>query len=122
MNSTELRFERPWLLLLLIPALILILLPWMRLPKRRRNTLQKVLPMAIHSFLALMLVLLLAGTSIARITNNQGALMPSGASHRCRIRSLAKAVACSSLPSFRAVCRFRSNWHIRQRLSANTPI
>ena len=75
MNSTELRFERPWLLLLLIPAIVLILLPWLRLPKRRRLTLQKIIPTVIHGLLSILLVLLLAGTSIARITDNQSVIL-----------------------------------------------
>ena len=44
MNNVELRFEYPWLLLLLLPALALVLVPWLRIPAAGRRGAAKILP------------------------------------------------------------------------------
>lgn len=75
MSNIELRFERPWLFLLLIPALLLILLPYFRMPKRRRKTVRRILPMVLHSVMAFLLILLLTGFSAVRSTDNQAVIL-----------------------------------------------
>ena len=75
MSNIELRFERPWLFLLLIPAVLLILLPWLRMPKRRRNTLRRITPVVIHGIMAILLVILLTGFTVVRTTQNQAIII-----------------------------------------------
>ena len=64
MNSINITFENPWLLLLLIPALAVILIPFFRIPKSRRKTVKKILPVVLHSVIAFLLVLIISGFSI----------------------------------------------------------
>lgn len=75
MSNIELRFEYPWLLLLLIPALALILIPYFRLPMRRRKMVQRIVPTILHCVMALILTILLAGLSIVRTTDNQAVIL-----------------------------------------------
>ena len=65
MNSIEIRFESPWILLLLIPALALTVLPWLLLPRAQRRGVRKTAPVVLHAVLAAALVLVLAGISAA---------------------------------------------------------
>ncbi len=75
MSSTELQFEHPWLLLLAIPAFLLILLPFFRLPGRLRNTPKRLISTGIHLVVVLLLTLVLAGMSIVRSTGTQAVIL-----------------------------------------------
>lgn len=75
MSNIELRFERPWLFLLLIPALALILLPYFRMPKRRRKTAKRIVPVVLHCVMAALLIVLLTGFTIVRNTDNQAVVI-----------------------------------------------
>lgn len=75
MSNTELRFDHPWLLLLLIPALLLILLPYFRLPARRRKTVRQLVPTVLHCVMALLLTLVISGTAFVRTTDNQAVVL-----------------------------------------------
>ena len=75
MSNIELRFERPWLFLLLIPALLLILLPYFRMPKRRRKTAKRIVPVVLHCVMAALMILLLTGFSAHRSTDNQAIIL-----------------------------------------------
>ncbi len=65
MTRYELTFESPWLLLLLIPALALVVVPWLRIPAELRKGFRKIAPVALHGFLALVLVLILSGMAFS---------------------------------------------------------
>ena len=67
-NNIELRFESPWLLLLLLPALALVLVPWLRLPKAGRRGASRILPVVLHGLLAAALVFVLSGGALTRTT------------------------------------------------------
>ena len=75
MSNIKISFEHPLLLLLLIPALALILIPYFRLPQRRRKMIQRMVPTILHCVLALVLTLLLSGLSIVRTTDNQAVIL-----------------------------------------------
>ena len=75
MSNIELRFERPWLFLLLIPAVLLILLPYLRMPKRRRKTPKRIVPVVLHCIMAALLITLLTGFTIVRSTDNQAVVI-----------------------------------------------
>ena len=62
MNSIELSFESPLLLLLLIPAL---LLPWLGIPREMRRGFRKTAPLFLHGVLALVLILIAAGLTFS---------------------------------------------------------
>ena len=66
MNSIKLTFESPWALLLLIPALALVLVPWLLIPRERRRGFRKTAPAVFHGILAAVLVLILAGAGLSR--------------------------------------------------------
>ena len=61
MFNFEIRFEYPWLLLLLIPAIALTLLPYFRIAKRYRRTRNRVISVVLHSLVMLLTISLLAG-------------------------------------------------------------
>ena len=75
MSNIELRFERPWLFLLLIPAVLLILLPYFRMPKRRRKTPKRLVPVVLHCVMVALLIILLTGFTIVRSTDNQAVVI-----------------------------------------------
>ena len=71
MNNFDIVFSRPWLLLSMIPALAIILIPFLLLPRRRRSTLKRILPVVLHSVICTLLILCLAGISFIIGTNEQ---------------------------------------------------
>lgn len=75
MSNIELRFERPWLFLLLIPAVLLILLPYLRMPKRRRKTTSRIVCVVLHCVMAAVLTVLLTGFTVVRTTDNQAVIL-----------------------------------------------
>lgn len=63
MTNIKLTLERPWLLLIAIPALLLILIPYLRSPKMRRRTARNVIVLTLHTVIAIILVLMISGLS-----------------------------------------------------------
>ena len=61
MTNFSITFTKPWLLLLLVPALLLTLIPYFRLNKRYRCTRNRIVSMALHVVIMLLAVSLLAG-------------------------------------------------------------
>ena len=78
MNNVELRFEYPWLLLLLLPALALVLVPWLRIPAAGRRGAAKILPAVLHGLLAVILVFVISGGSLTRVIPPDPALADGG--------------------------------------------
>lgn len=54
-------FDRPWLLLLIIPAAALILLPYLKMPKFRKRTFKHTAPLVTHLVVAVLLTLIMSG-------------------------------------------------------------
>ena len=75
MSRYELIIERPWLLLLIIPALAIVLVPFFLLPKVRRRTFKKIAPAVLHSVIAVLLVLLIAGLSVKKTTSKNSSVL-----------------------------------------------
>ena len=65
MNEFRLTFETPWVLLLLLPVLALILVPWFFVPRKQRRGFRNTAPAVLHSLLAVILVFVLAGTGLS---------------------------------------------------------
>ncbi len=64
MNNIDLRWEDPRWLLLLIPLVGLSLIPYFRLPKKRRQTKNRVISLVIHTLILILAAFLLAGAGL----------------------------------------------------------
>ena len=60
MSNFELRLENPWLLLLVLPAVLIVLLSWLRLSKPGRNSLLHVVPLGLRIAAIALVVLILS--------------------------------------------------------------
>lgn len=65
LNALSMEFDNPWLLLLIIPAVALMLLPYFRLPKQHRRTRNRVISLVLHSLILVLTVLMLSGLSFS---------------------------------------------------------
>lgn len=65
MQNFRFNYTHPWLLLLLIPAAILTLLPYLRASKKYRNTRNRILSMVFHGLAMLLAINLLAGLTFS---------------------------------------------------------
>ena len=63
LNAISVTFAYPWLLLLLIPAAALMLFPYLRLPKRRRRTRNRIISLVLHGLIMVLCVLMVSGMS-----------------------------------------------------------
>ncbi len=76
MTDLKIVFSNPWLLFALIPALLLIFIPFFRIPKKFRGTRNRVISVTLHSLAAVLLVLLLAGMTLAfSVPNRENELL-----------------------------------------------
>ena len=75
MSNIEFAFDNPWLLLLAIPALAIILVPFFLLPPQRRKTVKKILPVVLHVVMVMLLVLILSGFTIVRHSNEKAVMI-----------------------------------------------
>lgn len=67
---TDFRFEiaNPWLLLVLVPALVLGIIPFFRLHKKRRKASKHIIPFIIHMVLIFLLATTLSGMRVIETT------------------------------------------------------
>ncbi len=75
MSNIEIVFENPWFLLLAIPAFAIILIPFLLLPKKRRKTVKKMVPVMLHMVVVTLLVLILSGFTIVRNSDEQAVMI-----------------------------------------------
>ncbi|MBQ8911311.1 MAG: hypothetical protein IJY89_01925, partial [Clostridia bacterium] len=75
MSNIEITFEYPWLLLLFLPVTALIILPFFLVPKKRRYTVKRILPLALHVLIAAALVLVLSGFSVTKQISEQAVVL-----------------------------------------------
>ena len=61
MSNFRITYNHPWLLLLIIPALLLTLIPYFRLEKRYRFTRNRIISMTLHTVALIFAINLLAG-------------------------------------------------------------
>lgn len=61
MSNLTIHFDNPWLLFVIIPLLLITLIPFIRIPKKFRNTRNRVISVTLHCLVAIMLSCLLAG-------------------------------------------------------------
>ena len=65
MTNFKIDFERPWFLLLLIPALILTMIPYFRLAKKYRRTRNRVVSIVLHLMIMVLSISVLAGITFS---------------------------------------------------------
>ena len=76
MNDFSITFQHPWLLLLIIPALLCTLIPFFLIPKKFRRTRNRVISVTLHSLAAALCVTLIAGISfLYTVPNRENELM-----------------------------------------------
>ncbi len=68
MTEYNLDIARPWLLLIIVPALILGIIPFFKLHKRRRRAAKHIIPFIIHMILIVLLTSLVSGIRIEEVT------------------------------------------------------
>ena len=68
MRDFSFEIANPWLLLLLIPALIIGIIPFFRLAKHRRKATKHIIPFIIHMLLVFLLTTTLSGMRIVETT------------------------------------------------------
>lgn len=71
MNNIDITVERPLLFLILIPALLLGIIPFLRIQKRRRLSVKHLVPFIIHLSLIFILSGLLAGIVVTETTDER---------------------------------------------------
>jgi len=71
MSNLRITYSHPWLLLLIIPALLLTLIPYFRLDKRYRFTRNKILSMSFHIAAMVIAVNLLSGIGFSYEVPNE---------------------------------------------------
>lgn len=71
MSDFSIGFANPWLLFLLIPALLLTLIPFLRLPKKFRRTRNRVISVVLHTLCVTLCVTLIAGISFSYTVPNR---------------------------------------------------
>ncbi len=71
MSTIDITVERPLLFLILIPALILGIIPFLRLNKKRRTSTKHLIPFVIHLTLIFLLSGLLGGITVTEITDEK---------------------------------------------------
>lgn len=75
MNSIKIVFQNPWFLFALIPALAVILIPFFCLPKRRRKTVKRIVPVVLHTVVAVLLTLIISGFCLVRTAKQQAVML-----------------------------------------------
>lgn len=76
MTDFRIDFTNPWLLLLFIPVLLLIFIPFFRIPKRFRRTRNRVISVTLHTLAAALCVCLVAGIGFSfNVPNRENQLM-----------------------------------------------
>ena len=75
MNSIKLSFENPWLLLLLIPCVAMVLLPYFLLAKERRRNVKRIVPLCMRALAVVLLILILSGVNIVNHTDKQAVMI-----------------------------------------------
>lgn len=71
MTNFSVNFTIPWLLLLLIPALLLTLIPYFRLSKKYRRTRNRIISMVLYLCIMVMTITALAGMTFSYDISNE---------------------------------------------------
>ncbi|MBO5312533.1 MAG: VWA domain-containing protein [Clostridia bacterium] len=69
MTNIDVVVQRPWLFLILVPALLLGIIPFLRLNRKRRASTKHLIPFIVHLTLIFLLSGLLAGVTVVETTD-----------------------------------------------------
>lgn len=61
LSAVSVTFKYPWLLLVLIPAVALMLWPYLKMPKQRRRTASRIVSLVLHSVMLVLCAFMLGG-------------------------------------------------------------
>lgn len=76
MHNFQINFAHPWLLLLLIPAVLFTLLPYFRLAKRYRRTRNRITSIVLHLMVMVLSILALSGITFSyQLTNDENEII-----------------------------------------------
>ena len=76
MSDFRILFSNPWLLLLLIPALLIVFIPFFRIPAKFRGTRNRVISVSLHTLAVVLCTCLVAGISFSfNIPNRENELL-----------------------------------------------
>lgn len=64
MTNLKFNFDNPWLLLLLVPALLMTLIPYFRINKKYRGTRNRIVSMILHMIVMTLCILIFSGFHI----------------------------------------------------------
>ena len=68
-TTTSVHIDRPYLFFLLIPAVILAIIPFFRLNKKRRFALKHIVPLIVHLLIIALLTTLVTGIKFVKTTS-----------------------------------------------------
>ena len=71
MSNFQITYSYPWLLLLIIPTLLLVLIPYFRMNKKLRCTRNRIISMVLHTVATVLAINLLAGLSFSYDVPNE---------------------------------------------------
>lgn len=76
MADFKITFDNPWLLLLVIPILLLIFIPFFKIPKKFRKTRNRVVSVTLHTLACMLCVALVAGVGFRfTVPNRENQIM-----------------------------------------------
>lgn len=84
MNSIEISFENPYLLLIFPAALLVILIPFFVLPKKRRSGIKRLIPVLLHTILAALMTLAIAGLTFTIVNQEENIIILADVSDSMR--------------------------------------
>ena len=68
-------FQNPMVLWFIIPVIAIILAPYLLLPANRRKSAKRIIPVILHCIMAILLLLILAGVSIVKTTDEDSVMV-----------------------------------------------
>lgn len=71
MSNFQITYNYPWLLLLIIPAILLVLIPYFRMSKKLRCTRNRIISMVLHTVAMVLAINLLAGIGFSYEVPNE---------------------------------------------------
>lgn len=75
MSNISVHFQNPMVLWFIIPVIAIILAPYLLLQANRRKSAKRIIPVILHCIMAILLLLILAGVSIVKTTDEDSVMV-----------------------------------------------